>query len=151
VSPLNGKKDSNNPRIRIASWLQKMKLKAVGRNVMPWGYHALFDCVSCPMEMATSEKNIREFINEIVSAINMKAYGEPMIAHFAAHDADAAGYSFCQMIETSNITGHFSDKTGDCYIDIFSCKEYDIDVAIGVIKDFFKPQEVKMRYFERGD
>ena len=118
---------------------------------MSWGYHALFDCQSCPIERVTSEKNIREFINEIVSAIDMKSYGEPMIAHFATHDADAAGYSFCQMIETSNITGHFSDKTGDCYIDIFSCKEYDTDVAADVIDDFFRPEEVKMRYFKRGD
>ena len=118
---------------------------------MSWGYHALFDCQSCPIERVTSEKNIREFINEIVSAIDMKSYGAPMIAHFATHDADAAVYSFCPMIETSNITGHFSDKTGDCYIDVFSCKEYDTDVAADVIDDFFRPEEVKMRYFERGD
>ena len=117
---------------------------------MPWGYHALFDCQSCPIERITSEENIREFIKDIVSAIDMKSYGDPMIAHFATHDADAAGYSFCQMIETSNITGHFSDKTGDCYIDIFSCKEYDTDVAIGAIENFFRPEEVRMRYFERG-
>ena len=118
---------------------------------MPWGYHALFDCQSCPIERITSEENIREFIKDIVSAIKMESYGDPMIAHFATHDADAAGYSFCQMIETSNITGHFSDKTGDCYIDIFSCKEYDTDVAIGAIENFFRPEEVRMRYFERGD
>jgi len=102
------------------------------------------------MERVTSEKNIRLFIDNIVSAIDMKSYGEPMIAHFATHNADASGYSFCQMIETSNISGHFSDKTGDCYIDIFSCKEYDTDLAIGAIEDFFRPEEVKMRYFERG-
>ena len=48
------------------------------------------------------------------------------------------------------ISGNFSDKTGDCYIDVFSCKEYDTDVAADVIDDFFRPEEVKMRYFERG-
>ena len=117
---------------------------------MPWGYHASIDCLSCPMERVTSEENIRLFIDNIVSAIDMKSYGEPMIAHFATHNADASGYSFCQMIETSNISGHFSDKTGDCYIDVFSCKEYDTDLAIGAIEDFFRPEEVKMRYFERG-
>ena len=80
----------------------------------------------------------------------MESYGDPMIAHFATHDPEASGYSFCQMIETSNITGHFVDKTGDCYIDIFSCKEYDTDVALDVINVIFRPEEVKMRYFERG-
>ena len=77
---------------------------------MTWGYHTLFDCESCSKETLT-EENIRSFISNIVPTIGMISYGDPMIAHFATHDPDAAGYSFCQMIETSNITGHFVDKT----------------------------------------
>ena len=117
---------------------------------MVWGYHTLFDCKSCSMEKIKSEDNIRSFIKNIVWAIDMKAYGEPMIAHFATHNPAAAGYSFCQMIETSNISGHFVDKTNDCYIDIFSCREYDKDIARKVIKDFFEPQEIRTKYIERS-
>tara|TARA_R110000803_G_scaffold159001_1_gene223214 strand:- start:15104 stop:15484 length:381 start_codon:yes stop_codon:yes gene_type:complete len=116
---------------------------------MTWGHHALFDCESCPKDNLT-EENIRSFISNIVPAIGMKAYGDPYIAHFATHDPNTAGYSFCQMIETSNITGHFVDKTGDCYIDIFSCKEYDTGLASGIIVDFFAPTEIKLKYIERG-
>jgi S-adenosylmethionine/arginine decarboxylase-like enzyme len=116
---------------------------------MAWGYHTLFDCKSCPVEKFT-EENIRLFIKDIVQAIDMKSYGDPMIAHFASHNPDVAGFSFCQMIETSNITGHFVDKTGDCYIDIFSCKEYDKGIAKVFIFDFFHPQVIKMEYIERG-
>jgi S-adenosylmethionine/arginine decarboxylase-like enzyme len=54
------------------------------------------------------------------------------------------------MIETSNITGHFVDKSGDCYIDIFSCKEYDTGLATGIIVDFFSPKEIRMKFVERG-
>ena len=106
---------------------------------MTWGYHTLFDCEECPVEKFT-EENIRSFILNIVKDIGMKSYGDPMIAHFASHNPDVAGFSFCQMIETSNITGHFVDKTGDCYIDIFSCKDYDKGLATGIIVDFFSPQ-----------
>ncbi len=116
---------------------------------MAWGYHTLFDCKSCPVEKFT-EENIRLFIKDIVQAIDMKSYGDPMIAHFASHNPDVAGFSFCQMIETSNITGHFVDKTGDCYIDIFSCKEYSKGIAKVFIFDFFNPQVIKMEYIERG-
>ena len=59
----------------------------------------------------------------------MVASGEPNIKHFATHNEDAAGYSLVQLIETSSITGHFVDKNGDCYIDIFSCKAFDIETA----------------------
>ena len=117
---------------------------------MAWGYHTLFDCKSCPREKIGSEDNIRSFIKNIVQAIDMKAYGDPMIARFALHDPKLAGYSFCQMIETSNITGHFMDKSGDCYIDIFSCKDYDKGIAKEVINDFFEPQGISMKYIERS-
>ena len=117
---------------------------------MAWGYHTLFDCKSCPREKIDNEDNIRSFIKNIVQSIDMKSYGDPMIAKFALHDPEFAGYSFCQMIETSNITGHFVDKSGDCYIDIFSCKEYDKDIAREVINDFFEPQGISMRYIERS-
>ena len=117
---------------------------------MAWGYHTLFDCKSCPREKIGSEDNIRSFIKNIVWKIDMKAYGDPMIARLAGHDPELTGYSFCQMIETSNITGHFMDKSGDCYIDIFSCKEYDKDIARKVINDFFEPQGISMKYIERS-
>jgi hypothetical protein len=30
-----------------------------------------------------------------------------------------------QLIETSNLSGHFVDDTKDIYFDVFSCKQYD--------------------------
>jgi hypothetical protein len=79
-----------------------------------WGYHALFDCEKCPVEKFT-EGNIRSFIINIVRDIGMKSYGDLMINHFASHTPDVAGFSFCQMIETSNITGHFVDLVLNAY------------------------------------
>ena len=113
-----------------------------------WGYHALFDCEECPVEKFT-EDNIRSFITNIVRDIGMKSYGDPMIAHFASHNPDVAGFSFCQMIETSNITGHFVDKNGDCYIDIFSCKAFDIETAKSVVNKYFSPKQIKVTYLTR--
>lgn len=115
----------------------------------PWGYHTIFDCSSCNKKIITNKGYIVSFIKTIVQQIDMVAYGDPLIEHFATHDPDKAGFSFCQMIETSNITGHFVDKTGDAYIDIFSCKEYDVDKAESCIKFWFGPQKIKRRLFER--
>ena len=38
----------------------------------------------------------------------------------------------------------------DCYIDIFSCKEYDTGLATGIIVDFFSPKDIRMKFVERG-
>jgi len=80
----------------------------------------------------------------------MKAYGEPILEHFATHDPDKAGFSLVQLIETSNITAHFVDKNGNIYMDIFSCKPFGTDVAIKVVQQFFEPEKIKMHFLTRN-
>lgn len=115
-----------------------------------WGFHALFDCASCDNDKITDRENIYNFIKELVEKIDMVAFGEPMIEHFATHDPTKAGWSFVQMIETSNITGHLVDSNGDAYIDVFSCKPFDIDVAQQVICKYFNPDKVRVNYITRS-
>lgn len=114
-----------------------------------WGFHLILDCKSCDIAMVTDRKNIYDFIKTLVPTIDMKAYGEPTIEHFATHNPDLAGYSLVQLIETSSITAHFVDKNGDAYIDIFSCKPYSIDVAKRCVQEFFEPKSIKTTYLTR--
>lgn len=107
-----------------------------------WGYHLLVNCAQCEKASVTDPDVIRDFVKTLVPAIDMTAHGEPIIEHFATHNEKAAGYSLLQLIETSNITAHFSDYNGDCYIDIFSCKPFEQDIALKVIRDFFKPKNL---------
>ena len=99
-----------------------------------WGYHLILDCAACDTDKVKSRENLEEFVLELVNRIEMKAYGKPILEHFATHDPDAAGYSLVQLIETSSITGHFVDKNGDGYIDIFSCKPFSLEIAKEVVQ-----------------
>ena len=54
------------------------------------------------------------------------------------------------MIETSNISGHLVDFNGDAYIDIFSCKTVDINVAQAVIEKYFKPTKTRVNFITRS-
>ena len=85
----------------------------------------------------------------MVEEIDMVAYGQPMIEHFATHDEDKAGWSLVQLIETSSITGHFVDKNGDFYLDVFSCKEFDIDKTIDFVNKHFEPKNINQTYLLR--
>lgn len=115
-----------------------------------WGYHAMFDCASCDTDKITNKENVAAFIKELVPAIDMIAFGEPMIEHFATHAPDKAGISFIQMIETSNISGHLVDSNGDAYIDIFSCKTVDVSVAEEVIRKYFNPTKIRLNFITRS-
>lgn len=108
-----------------------------------WGKHYLLDCRGCDKALIKSEDNIKAFLRTLVEKIDMKAYGEPIIAHFATHDPSKGGYTACQMIETSLIDGHFVDETGEAYISVHSCKEFNVEDVKEIVGLFFNPQCIK--------
>jgi S-adenosylmethionine/arginine decarboxylase-like enzyme len=114
-----------------------------------WGYHLLLDCTAGKIELISSKENVKLFIKELVKAIDMVAFGEPWIERFATHDAGKAGISLCQMIETSNITGHFCDSNGNFYIDVFSCKPFENTIVLEVVDKYFKPEKVRVHFISR--
>ena len=114
-----------------------------------WGYHLILDCKNGNVEKVRSRDNIKKFVLELVPEIKMIAYGEPTIEHFATHLPESSGYSLVQLIETSSITGHFVDINGDCYIDIFSCKKFDIAIAESIVQKYFKPTQIRTTYLTR--
>lgn len=116
----------------------------------PWGQHLVLDLNGCPTELLASKDNIAKWSKELVEAIDMVAYGDPVIEHFATHSHEAAGYTLLQMIETSNIAAHFAENIGQVYIDVFSCKEFDVQVAIDVCKKYFEPQQINKANMNRG-
>lgn len=110
-----------------------------------WGYHLMLDCSGLNHTAITNKDIITAFIKELVWRIDMIAFGEPMVEHFATHDPDKAGISFVQMIETSNLTGHFVDLDNTAYIDVFSCKPFNNEDVINTVREFFETENTKIR------
>ena len=114
-----------------------------------WGYHLILDCKSGDKKLISDKQNIKNFVVELVDRINMVSFGEPTVEHFASHDEKKAGFSLVQLIETSSIVGHFIDSSGDFYLDVFSCKEFEIEKVTECVDEFFSPLETKSRYLLR--
>jgi S-adenosylmethionine decarboxylase len=114
-----------------------------------WGKHVIIDMSAGDKERVRSERHICRFVETLVETIGMKAYGPPVLEHFAEHVPEAAGYSLVQLIETSAITGHFCDRSGDAYIDIFSCKDFEAELAISVVRAAFRPKHINFITLER--
>lgn len=96
-----------------------------------------------------SKENIIAFVKELVKEIGMEAYGDPWVERFATHDPTKGGYSLYQMITTSSISSHFVDLTGDAYIDVFSCKEFNDNFVLAVVDKYFKFKRVRVRLINR--
>ena len=115
--------------------------------VKAWGYHAIIDIAKCKPRLIRCPHNITAFSHELVKRIDMKAYGLPQVVHFGVDDKK--GYTLTQLIETSCISAHFSEDTNSAFIDIFSCKPYNISTAELTVREFFAPEIVWKKFLER--
>lgn len=113
-----------------------------------WGYHLLLDISGCNLDKINNRDHIADFIKTLVERIDMTLAGEPQI-EFLLPGTHNEGYSFVQMITTSSITGHLVSQSRTGYIDIFSCKPFDITIAQTVVGEFFEPQRVRVNYITR--
>lgn len=113
-----------------------------------WGYHLLLDCSGCDISAISNKQNIYNFVKDLVKRIDMTAHGEPIIEYLLPGDPKQ-GYSLMQLITTSNISGHFMELDGTAYFDIFSCKEFDIEIAKKVVDEYFHPKKMRVNFLTR--
>jgi S-adenosylmethionine/arginine decarboxylase-like enzyme len=116
------------------------EVKEIYRTIGAWGLLSSLDIKQADPDLIRSREAITRYIIELCDRIGMRRFGDPRIVHFGEAEA-VAGYSMTQLIETSLISGHFANQTGNVYIDIFSCKVYDPYGAADFTRDFFKGRD----------
>lgn len=115
-----------------------------------YGQELVLNLYDCNLEKISSAEEIKRFIIELCDkVIHMKRYGEPMIPHFGHDNPITAGYSMVQLIETSSVTGHFSEYKRSAYINIFSCAWYDMEKAAQFCQDFFEAKRIDVTLLKR--
>ncbi len=105
-----------------------------------WGWHLALNLYDCDYDLITSAETIRQYVMELCDLIEMQRFGEPTIVNFG-RDPRVSGYSLVQLIETSNICAHFANESRAVYIDIFSCKYFDPQLAAGFSISAFGAQK----------
>lgn len=114
-----------------------------------WGKLTSIDLKNCDLGLMTSKFAIQIYVDRLCELINMKKHGDTIIENFGEHK-EVAGYSIVQLIETSSITGHFVNDTRNIYIDIFSCGDYDSDLAADCTSKYFEAKSCKINVLERA-
>ncbi len=114
-----------------------------------YGYELVMDLYDCDMEVLTSRKKLKEYVDRLCKLIKMKKFGKTLIPYFGDNAAYTKGYSLVQLIETSSITGHFSELWKTAYINVFSCLKYDEKKAMKFTKEFFGAKKARSRFLTR--
>lgn len=114
-----------------------------------FGYELVLDLFDCDVEVMKSKKKLAEYVDKLCPMIDMIKYGPTRLEYFGLQKPQTKGYSLLQFIETSSITGHFSEHWRSSYINIFSCKPFDPAVAKKFTKEFFHAKRARARFIVR--
>ncbi|MCQ9205118.1 MAG: S-adenosylmethionine decarboxylase [Omnitrophica bacterium] len=114
-----------------------------------FGYELVMDLSGCDIKIIGSREKLKEYIDKLCKLIKMKKYGKTLLPYFGEKEEFTKGYSLVQLIETSSITGHFSDYWKTAYINIFSCKKYNQVLAKKFTRKFFKAKKLKANFLIR--
>ena len=112
-----------------------------------WGKHLVLDAAGCSPKRIGSATVIKNFTNDLVKQIDMVAYGDPQIVMFGT--GNKKGYTLIQLIETSNIAGHFVEENNTMYLDVFSCKDFDPEIVKKLVHEYFHAQSFSSRVLLR--
>ena len=115
----------------------------------------LYDClgsIECFRKPGKDKDNgaliLKIFVDYVLSLIDMKPIYEPLVKYYGDHDWNK-GYSYLQLINTSNINIHTVSSTKSVYIDIFSCRQFDVEKVRSYCKVFWIPSEMNYDFLER--
>ena len=115
----------------------------------PWGMSTSVDLYGCNPSTIRDADKIKEYVKQLCDLIEMRTFGECLVVHFG-DDPKVSGFSMTQLIETSLVSGHFANNTNAAYLDIFSCKWYDVDKMVQFSKNFFGAKGVRHKVSKRS-
>lgn len=119
-----------------------------------YGKELIIDLHNCDSTTFT-RKSIRKFFKLLCELIDMEAeklcwwddYG--LAPEFQQTEPHTKGTTAVQFILTSNITIHTLDLLENVYINVFSCKDFDADIAMKFSEEWFKGKVVNSQLIER--
>lgn len=120
----------------------------------PYGFELILDLHGCDVGRFT-RKSIEEYFIAVCNAIGMEREDlhfwdyDGVPAEEVSNEAHLSGTSAVQFITTSNIVIHTLDKLKAAYVNIFSCKKYDKEIAEKITKEWFGAKECRTQFIER--
>lgn len=121
---------------------------------VPYGYELILDLHDCNPRTFNRD-SLKKYFKKLCKKIDMTRCDLHFWDDVGVPEEEqqtsphTKGTSAVQFILTSTIVLHTLDLTGDVYINIFSCKEFDKDKAESFSKEWFNAKEVHSHFIER--
>lgn len=110
----------------------------------------MVDGYGCDRAKLENIAHIYEFLSEYPDRINMTKIMPPYVFRYEGKKPEDWGLSGFVLIAESHISVHTFPDKDYLSLDIFSCKDFDADLAVAQVKEAFAIKEVEVHCLERG-
>jgi S-adenosylmethionine decarboxylase len=121
------------------------------KKTTPFGYELLLDLYGCKPGACDDLALCYKFLDEIVTYLGMEKQAPPDIFYTdGVRFPDKAGLSGWAPLVESSIVIHTLTPKDYISIDVYCCKEFDIEKAKTFCRSFFSPKRMDAQFILRG-
>ena len=115
-----------------------------------FGPHLILEAYGCPKENLADMNRLSQVLDGYPAKLEMTKIMPPYVFTYHGAVEDDWGVSGIVLIAESHISIHtFPDKQF-VTLDIFSCREFDVEAAVEYFSGIFQPESVDKQLLMRG-
>ena len=115
-----------------------------------FGPHVTIDLKGCPKELLSDYNLHFNYLKMLPEIIKMTPITQPYVFPYSGLVPEDKGITGILIIAESHLSIHSFEEKGYSFVDIFSCKNFDVEKAIETTISIFKPKDYEVNIVERG-
>jgi S-adenosylmethionine decarboxylase len=115
-----------------------------------FGPHLMLDLSECDQERINDLGFVYDFLNTLPEEIGMQKITQPYVFPYKGIKPEDKGITGFVVIAESHLSVHTFVEKGYAFVDLFSCKPFDTDVARDLIVEAFASKRPEVYMIERG-
>jgi len=117
-----------------------------------FGPHLMLDCYGCDETKLKNLEFVLKFLDDLPDIINMHKISAPHAIDYPGKPGsfDKGGISAVVIIAESHISMHTFPSYNYMNVDIFSCKNFDVEKAVKFIIKSFNVKKFEKKLLNRG-
>ena len=117
---------------------------------MEMGITWLIDGIGINPKILDDERFIKSILTELPKIVDMHTLARAKVIRATPKEWDTGGITGFIILSESNISIHTYPEEGKFYLDLFSCKEFDVEKEVSYLKDKFGMKRFKQTLLKRG-
>lgn len=115
-----------------------------------FGPHLTIDLEGCNVDKLKDLQLHFDILNDLPHLIGMTPITAPYVFPYSGLVPEDSGITGIVIIAESHISIHSFDKKAYCFVDVFSCKPFNTQVALDYITQALQPTAFNVSVVERG-